>query len=582
MHIHSGHLPLHSVFYNGKEYIIESDVYGEEEKNEILKMIDASKVEDNIERIECKHYRSNESYKDINSGDNDKLITLENRDTKKDSNIGHDLLICGDDACKINENLYLCLTCKYIGCGRLQYGKEGNEHAKKHFESTNHCRVLQLESLGLDGNNRTYCYLCDSFVYNKNVREEMNEIGIDYIKIKKEIEANKKMEVKNSGEDCNKKSSCSNKNVSSKESINNNKNESINKSESINNNKNESRNVSDSLGKKYRYNDDVNVIFDDSDKIVTRNVEYLSQYSAYNKTKFVGIKNLGNTCFISASMHFLSLITFDNLESHFYSCQNEPLTCFLCQFVKVIFTLQNKFNKHMIDEDIDTIDILDFIVCLEAINPLYNRFLQQDVNEFLIFLFLHIKEHEILGLFPDFTSKFEIKMGTVTKCKDCNESQNYQDELEMTVPCCDTVQEGINEYFLPLVFECGECKNEKIKNTYVLHAPEFLIITLQIFKYENGNAEKIIKKGVSDEEITINVKNVNNNASDLTENVKYKLLSSIIHKGKNTVVGHYMFKYRNVIVNDDKIVSIDEYDDKEEDLQEYLLLYKRCDASKEM
>jgi len=56
--------------------------------------------------------------------------------------------------CGTREDLWLCMSCGHVGCGRLQPGK----HAKKHWESHLHQLSLQFT------NKSCYCYQCDEYV----------------------------------------------------------------------------------------------------------------------------------------------------------------------------------------------------------------------------------------------------------------------------------------------------------------------------------------------------------------------------------------------------------------------------------
>lgn len=71
--------------------------------------------------------------------------------------------------CNINENLWICLECGHIGCGRKQEGMVGNGHALEHFHSTKNsnqhpCSVL-ISSIS-NNTGDTFCYICESFVHN--------------------------------------------------------------------------------------------------------------------------------------------------------------------------------------------------------------------------------------------------------------------------------------------------------------------------------------------------------------------------------------------------------------------------------
>lgn len=458
LQIHSGHSFLYSVYFHEDKYIIESDIYSEEEKEEISKWISVSDFDDDVEKVVCAHENAIQA---VNSNDDAK----KNRDESKDIRYTKPKFCaknCGEDSCNLAANLYICLSCGYIGCGRLQYGKEGNEHARMHYESTKHPRVAYIESIGLDGRNNTYCYECDSFVYNNNIREEIKKIGVDFSDVIQKVKSSM-----NTGAE-------SQDNTEGTESQDNTK------------------------GTESHANTEGTEIHGDTvhnqDSSMVRNDPI---------DNFLGIRNAGNTCYVSSLMHLISLVSFDNLESHFYVCQSDPFKCFMCQFIKVIIALQNKHRGIQIEDNSASqpsfIDILDFIVCLETLNPSFNRFIQQDVSEFLMFLFLYLKENEILGIFPNFSSKFEIKMKNIFECKNCNYfSENLQDELELTISFTENVQNGIDEYFSTGIIECDKCKRNKMKSTQILYAPEFLIIMLKIFKYENENTAKIINENKSE------------------------------------------------------------------------------------
>jgi ubiquitin carboxyl-terminal hydrolase 5/13 len=57
------------------------------------------------------------------------------------------------NACDLKENLWLCLTCGSLGCGRKQYGgvAGGNGHGLAHFESTGHPISVKLGTITPEG-----------------------------------------------------------------------------------------------------------------------------------------------------------------------------------------------------------------------------------------------------------------------------------------------------------------------------------------------------------------------------------------------------------------------------------------------
>ncbi|CEP61182.1 ubiquitin-specific protease UBP14 LALA0_S02e08548g [Lachancea lanzarotensis] len=70
---------------------------------------------------------------------------------------------CGE--CGLDSNLWLCLHCGHIGCGRQQVGIEGHSHALAHFDdSPGHPLAVKLGSLSQSSAD-VYCYACDDEVH---------------------------------------------------------------------------------------------------------------------------------------------------------------------------------------------------------------------------------------------------------------------------------------------------------------------------------------------------------------------------------------------------------------------------------
>ncbi|EMC95915.1 hypothetical protein BAUCODRAFT_34673 [Baudoinia panamericana UAMH 10762] len=64
--------------------------------------------------------------------------------------------------CELKENLWLCLTCGNLGCGRQQWGGlGGNGHGVGHTKTSGHPVAVKLGSLTADGSADIYCYSCD-------------------------------------------------------------------------------------------------------------------------------------------------------------------------------------------------------------------------------------------------------------------------------------------------------------------------------------------------------------------------------------------------------------------------------------
>ncbi len=64
--------------------------------------------------------------------------------------------------CDLKENLWLCLQCGNLGCGRQQFGGiGGNSHGLKHTELSSHAVAVKLGSITPDGTADIYCYACN-------------------------------------------------------------------------------------------------------------------------------------------------------------------------------------------------------------------------------------------------------------------------------------------------------------------------------------------------------------------------------------------------------------------------------------
>ncbi|CAL1182113.1 Ubiquitin carboxyl-terminal hydrolase family protein [Candida parapsilosis] len=97
-----------------------------------------------------------------------------------------DLTKCSQ--CDLKENLWICLHCGALGCGRQQYGStmKGNSHALAHYDLTQHPVALKLGSLSGDSESYdAYCYQCNDEVKVPNLAVILNKYGIDLEKTKK-------------------------------------------------------------------------------------------------------------------------------------------------------------------------------------------------------------------------------------------------------------------------------------------------------------------------------------------------------------------------------------------------------------
>ncbi|KAL8668902.1 MAG: hypothetical protein Q9168_006488 [Polycauliona sp. 1 TL-2023] len=82
--------------------------------------------------------------------------------------------------CDLKENLWLCLQCGNLGCGRQQFGGVGgNSHGLRHTELTNHAVAVKLGSLTPDGTADIYCYACNEERTDPELAAHLGHWGIN-------------------------------------------------------------------------------------------------------------------------------------------------------------------------------------------------------------------------------------------------------------------------------------------------------------------------------------------------------------------------------------------------------------------
>ena len=81
--------------------------------------------------------------------------------------------------CDLKENLWLCLECGTLGCGREQVGGvDGNSHALAHGTEAGHGVAVKLGSITPEGTADIYCYKCDDERINENLDQHLAHWGI--------------------------------------------------------------------------------------------------------------------------------------------------------------------------------------------------------------------------------------------------------------------------------------------------------------------------------------------------------------------------------------------------------------------
>ena len=82
--------------------------------------------------------------------------------------------------CELNENLWLCLECGNLGCGRQQMGgAAGNSHGLSHATDSGHGVAVKLGSITAEGTADIYCYRCNDERLDTELTLHLAHWGID-------------------------------------------------------------------------------------------------------------------------------------------------------------------------------------------------------------------------------------------------------------------------------------------------------------------------------------------------------------------------------------------------------------------
>ena len=190
------------------------------------------------------------------------------------------------NSCTCDENLYACLDCDYIGCGRIQYGSKGQGHMLEHYKETKHAQVVKINDT-----KYVYCYECNTPI-NNQITIEIKETDAFMGLLKLTAEEKKAINKCSNGED------------------------------------ELDRFISQTPFEKYH--------------------EKIDESEIVTETDLIGIKNENNTCFIASALQLLSNAIEKDLTVHFELCESNPTECFLCQFIKIITALKNNKTPKII------------------------------------------------------------------------------------------------------------------------------------------------------------------------------------------------------------------------------------------
>lgn len=362
-----------------------------------------------------------------------------------------DLSKCGE--CELSENLWICLHCGHLGCGRQQFGSDlkGNGHALEHYSLSEHPVAVKLGSLSSDDEDKAdvYCYKCNDEVKVFDLAKKLMKFGIN---IRNAVKTEKNLI---------------------------------------------ELNLDQNMNWQFQL-DDVNG-------------EKLQPVFGPGLT---GMKNLGNSCYINSVVQALySLDGFKDFLEHKSFPEGDPSRSLLSQLLKIYDGLESGRYSKVSDLKGDTYQLgikpNTFKTLVGENHPEFKTQKQQDAYEFLLFLLDKIDNEFGYGMNQD--SKFLLFNKTVcTNCNNINISPELVDNL--SIPLEDKViglDEDNNNIYEPVDllkclqafgaaepidgFQCDNCNTKSVamKSTSFRTLPKVLVLNTQRIKLVNWVPVKV-------------------------------------------------------------------------------------------
>lgn len=298
---------------------------------------------------------------------------------------------------------------------------------------------------------------------------------------------------------------------------------------------------------------------------------------ASEPSAYVGIVNAGNTCYISSVLQMIGHVVVKkslDVEAHFRVCwATNPLECIFCQLMRVF----GKMKDTSVLDGVCKISIEDLLETVWREMPMFTRNEQHDAHEFLVFLLEKIQEGEETGVIPPVASLFCLEIGRRSACEDCaDECVVYEKMPILCTAIGRSIRECVDTFFGEHEWTC-DCGGRKRAKKFLTRLPEYLIVQVGRYSYENGNFKKLkdkigiesiklekfvletkpdtglvetfVSEGYKEEDVRSALSVFQNDGEKVLSALgewkyrrkepKYRVVGCINHSGENVRTGHY-------------------------------------------
>lgn len=470
--------------------------------------------------------------------------------------------------CAAKDQNWLCLQCGVVNCGRYVNG-----HAKLHAETSGHQLCMNSDVFSV------YCYKCDDYVSNDTETQSIDKIRQSIMQIRNVTDTNSNLGNEENSKDGSEPNSCSSSSSaqepsSSKEARGADTTEAQEGLDTDKRTKNTK--TPEETVRSLRPRSRKRSHSDDSSSAESGPKSKEKKGSPCNgnnhrEKKVVGLKNLGNTCFMNAVLQSLSNI--QEFSCYFSSLPVlEPKTNGRKVYHSRSYTRQEMTDVVMAEELRKVLINLNsgcggkgaispeclFLVIWKVV-PRFRGYQQQDAHEFLRYM-LDRLHTELLQLLPParaegppaasiVTAVFGGTLQSEVRCLACGaESKKLDPFLDLSlelpdaaapVPLLDCLASFVQVEELADTerYFCSGCgsKQKSTKQFRVRRLPQVLCLHLKRFRWHNYFRTKV-DTGIS---FPLRALDMSRFVLERRRAMLYDLAAVIVHHGSGAGSGHY-------------------------------------------